>query len=192
MSKKEKLPTPKEKSHTPLAKPYRDLLHYAIYFSCVGGLVFIAQNGEPRQIEDALLTGGIASGAVVSRDWYKARLAPNLAHDSTAAIHLFNEMLHAGRAQANTNAAHLKRVEFLQTDLVDAMTALNDTLRQSPEEIEQAFRGSPPSPIAGLPVIQIPVPAPPSPEVVTNGGTHVPDSATVQQSSSAARPGFDA
>ncbi|MEO1396097.1 MAG: hypothetical protein AAFV90_24630 [Cyanobacteria bacterium J06634_5] len=175
-------------------KPARNWLHYAAYFLCTGSLVFIAQNGEPRQIEDAVMAGAIACGAAVSRDWYKARLAPNLAHDSTAAIQLFNEMLHAGRAQANTNAAHLKRVEFLQTDLVEAMTALNNTLRQSPEEIEQALSATSPFPLAGLPVIQMPkpVPAQPPPDVATNGGTHIPDSTTVQQSIQAARPGFDA
>lgn len=183
-------PTPPPQRST---KPCRNWLHYAAYFICTGSLVFIAQNGEPRQTENALLTGAISCGAVVSRDWYKARLDPNLAHDSTAAIGLFGEMLHAGRAQANTNAAHLKRVEFLQTDLVEAMTALNNTLRQSPEEGEPPLSVPSPSSLAGLPVIQMPGPVPTQPplEVATNGGTHIPDSTTVQQSIQLARPGFD-
>ena len=176
--------TPTPSTPTP-SKPRRNWLHYAAYFTCASGLVYVAQTGDPQQVKHALIAGAIASGAVVSRDWYNARLTPDLACDSTAAIALFNEMLHAGRAQANNNAAHLKRVEFIQTDLVEAMTALNNTLRQSPEEIEQAFRSPPLSPLSSLPVVQVPT------ADTNSGATHIPNSATAQQSAAAMRPGFD-
>ncbi len=49
-------------------KGRNELLHYAAYFIGVGSLVFVAQTGEPKQMENALLAGAIASGCVVSRD----------------------------------------------------------------------------------------------------------------------------
>jgi hypothetical protein len=124
-------------------KGRNDLLHYAAYFVAVGSLVFVAQTDEPKQIENAVLAGAISCGAVISRDWYKARLDPNMAADPTALIGLFSEMLDAGRAQANTNAAHLKRVEFLQTDLVEAMRDFNDMLRLNPDEAQHVVKAAP-------------------------------------------------
>ena len=92
-------PKPASPPLTLYARRRRDLLHYLAYFSAVGALAFIAQTGEPKQAENAVLAGAIACGAVVSRDWYKARLDPNMVEDPTAVISLFSEMLHAGRAQ---------------------------------------------------------------------------------------------
>lgn len=178
-----------------------DLLHYAAYFIGVGSLVFVAQTEEPKQIESAVLAGAIASGAVISRDWYKARLDPNMAADPTALIQLFSEMLHAGRAQANTNAAQLKRVEFLQTDLVEAMRNFNDMLRLEPAEVEQQLKAIQTANLTSalptpLPVIN--VSHPPGTNGINNaaespaGTTYVPDSTTVKQSEVIRRPGFDA
>ena len=187
----------------PPPKPARlkgkhDLLDYAAYFLSVGSLVFVAQMGEPKQVEHTLLAGAIASGAVVSRDWNKARLDPNMAADPDAFILLFSEMLHAGRAQANTNSANMKRVEFLQVDLIEAMRDFNDLLRLEPAEIEQKLRQVQTAHLtSALPTLNVPYP----PEA--NGGinnvaepaagiTHIPDSATVKQSGVIRRPGFDA
>jgi CBS-domain-containing membrane protein len=178
-------------------KADNNLLHYAAYFIAVGSLVFIAQTDEPKQIENAVLAGAIASGAVVSRDWYKARLDPDMAADPTALIGLFNEMLHAGRAQANVNAAHLKRVEFLQADLVEAMRDFNDMLRLNPAEVEQRLREIQTANLtSALPPLNISYP--PGTNGINNaaepslGVTHVPESATLRQSDRLRRPGFDA
>jgi hypothetical protein len=175
-------------------KARHDLLHYAAYFIGVGSLVFVAQTDEPRQIESAVMAGAIASTCVISRDWYKARLDPNMATDPTALIALFSEMLDAGRAQANTNAAHLKRVEFLQTDLVEAMRDFNDLLRLDPAAVEQQLKAIQTAHLtSALPPLNIPhsnglnnAAEPPI------GVTHVPDSATIRQSDRLHRPGFDA
>jgi hypothetical protein len=178
-------------------KGRNDLLHYAAYFVAVGSLVFVAQTDEPKQIENAVLAGAIASGAVVSRDWYKARLDPNMAADPTALIGLFSEMLDAGRAQSNTNAAHLKRVEFLQTDLVEAMRDFNDLLRLDPADVEQRLKAIQTAHLtSALPPLNVPYPL--GENGINNaadsplGGTHVPDSTTLRQSESLRRPGFDA
>ena len=174
----------------------RDLLHYAAYFLGVGSLVFVAQMGEPKQVKHSLLAGAIASGTVVSRDWYKARLDPNMAADPNAFIALFSEMLHAGRAQANTNSANMKRVEFLQTDLVEAMRELNDLLRLEPAEIEQKLRQVQTAHLtSALPTLNMPYP--PGTNGINNtaespGTTHIPNSTTVRQSSGIRSPGFDA
>ena len=175
----------------------RDLLHYLAYFSVVGALTFIAQTGEPKQAENAIFAGAIACGAVVSRDWYKARLDPNMAEDSTAAMGLFGEMLHAGRAQANTNAAHLKRTQFLQTDLIEAMREYNDTLRLDPADVERRLKEIQTANLSSaLPTLNVPYP--PGTNGVNNaaesplGVTHVPDSTTLRQSEPLRRPGFDA
>jgi hypothetical protein len=178
-------------------KGRNDLLHYAAYFVAVGSLVFVAQTDEPKQIENAVLAGAISCGAVVSRDWYKARLDPNMAADPTALIGLFSEMLDAGRAQANTNAAHLKRVEFLQMDLVEAMRDFNDMLRLDPADVEQRLKSIQTANLSSaLPPLNIPYPLGTS--GINNaaesplGVTHVPDTATLRQSDRLMRPGFDA
>jgi hypothetical protein len=178
-------------------KGRNDLLHYAAYFVAVGSLVFVAQTDEPKQIENAVIGGAIASGAVVSRDWYKARLDPNMAADPTALIGLFSEMLDAGRAQANSNAAQLKRVEFLQTDLVEAMRDFNDLLRLNPDEVEQRLKAIQTANLSSaLPTLNIAYP--PGTAGINNvaelplGVTHVPDSTTLRQSDRLHRPGFDA
>lgn len=180
------------------------LLHYAAYFLGIGSLVFIAQTDEPKQIETALLAGAISAGSVLSRDWYKARLDPSMAHDPSALIGLFNEMLHAGRSQVNTNAAHLKRVEFLQTDLVEAMREFNDMLRLSPEDVEQKLRALQSSHLtSALPLNNThptPTQTPLNNSVNNNatefipglGTTYVPPADTLRQSVSQGRPGFDA
>jgi hypothetical protein len=187
---------PKQK-HSTRSKGRNDLLHYAAYFVAVGSLVFVAQTDEPKQIENAVLGGAISCGAVVSRDWYKARLDPNMAADPTALIGLFSEMLDAGRAQANTNAAHLKRVEFLQTDLVEAMRDFNDLLRLDPVDVEQRLKAIQTANLSSaLPTLNIAYP--PGTSGINNaaesplGVTHVPDSTTLRQSDRLRRPGFDA
>jgi hypothetical protein len=168
-----------------------DLLHYAAYFMAVGSLVFVAQTDEPKQIENAVMAGAIASGAVISRDWYKARLNPNMAADPTALIGLFSEMLDAGRAQANTNAAHLKRVEFLQVDLVEAMRDFNDLLRLDPVQVEQQLRAIQTTNLtSALPTLNISYPT--GADSLNNAATHAPDSTTLKQSQPLHRPGFDA
>ena len=175
------------------------LLHYAAYFLAVGSIVFVAQTGEPRQKENALLAGTISAASVLSRDWYKARLSPRIATNPDGLIELFSEMLDAGRAQANANAAQLKRVSFLQTDLVEAMRDLNDQLRLDPEEVDQRLRAIQTANLTdALPTINVPNPladsainnnaAPP----ITDGTTYIPDSKTVRQSEVIRRPGFDA
>jgi hypothetical protein len=177
-------------------KADHNLLHYAAYCIGIGGLVFVAQTGEPKQIENAVMVGAIASGAVVSRDWYKARLDPNMAADPTALIGLFSEMLDAGRAQANINAAHLKRVEFLQTDLVEAMRDFNDMLRLNPDEAQQRLRAIQTANLSSA--LPLSIPYPPGTSGINNaaesplGVTHVPDTATLRQSDRLMRPGFDA
>ena len=201
------IPTPTDQQTNHSAdKPFtlstgqRNLLQYAGYFLGIGGLMFVTQTGEPKQIENAVMAGAIASGAVVSRDWYKARLDPSMAADPTALIQIFSELLHAGRAQVNTNASHLKRVEFLQQDLTDAMVQLNDQLRLSPEAVEQQLRSVQTNHLASaFSTVRYPteiahadaathMPAPiPTPD------TYVPDSTTVRQSTNLRRrPGFDA
>ena len=183
----------------PRTKGKRDWLHYAAYFVAVGALTFIAKTEEPRQIEDALLAGAVASGAVVSRDWYKARLDPNMADDPNGFIALFSEMLHAGRAQANSNAGQLKRVSFLQADLIEAMRDLNDLLRLEPDEVERRLKAIQTAHLSSaLPTIAVPNPlaenaihnstVPPTPA----GDTYIPDSTTLRQSDPLRRPGFDA
>ena len=183
---------------TPL-KRRNPLLHYAAYFLAIGSIVFVAQTGEPKQKENALLAGAISAASVLSRDWYKARLSPSLAADPDGLIVLFSEMLDAGRAQANANAAQLKRVAFLQTDLVEAMRDLNDQLRLDPEAVDQRLRAIQTANLTdALPTINVPNPladsainnsaAPP----ITNGTTYIPDSKTVRQSEVIRRPGFDA
>ena len=174
------------------------LLEYAAYFVAVGSLVFIAQTREPKQVENALLAGAISAASVVSRDWYKARLDPSLADDSNGFIGLFNEMLHAGRAQANANAAQLKRAEFLQTDLVEAMRDFNDLLRLDAAEVEQRLKAIQTAHLtSALPTIAVPNPL--AQNAINNtatvppiGDTHVPDSTTLRQGSVMRRPGFDA
>ena len=174
------------------------LLEYAAYFVAVGSLVFVAQTREPKQVENALLAGAISAASVVSRDWYKARLDPNLAEDSNGFISLFNEMLHAGRAQANANAAQLKRAEFLQTDLVEAMRDFNDLLRLDAAEVEQRLKAIQTANLSSaLPTIAVPNPL--AKNAINNsaavppiGDTHVPDSTTLRQGSVMRRPGFDA
>ena len=179
------------------------LFEYAAYFVAVGSLVFIAQTREPKQVENALLAGAISAASVVSRDWYKARLDPNLAEDSNGFIGLFNEMLHAGRAQANANAAQLKRAEFLQTDLVEAMRDFNDLLRLDAAEVEQRLKAIQTAHLSSaLPTIAVPNPL--ANNAINNsainnsaavppiGDTHVPDSTTLRQGSVMRRPGFDA
>jgi hypothetical protein len=198
-------PNPQPNNHRSTAPPKpsvqlksrNDLLHYAAYFIGVGGLVFVAQTGESKQIENAVIAGAIASGAVVTRDWYKARLDPNMTADPTALIGLFNEMLHAGRDQANTNAAHLKRVEFLQTDLVEAMRDLNDSLRLDPAVIEHQLREIQSAHLSNaLPTLSVPNPG--EANAINNqmaspvGATHIPDNTTLRQSDRLRRPGFDA
>ncbi len=124
-----------------------------------------------------------------------------MAADPTLLIGLFNEMLHAGRAQANTNAAHLKRVEFLQTDLVEAMRDLNDLLRLEPDEVEQRLKAIQTAHLTNaLPTLNVPYPHSTNgihnsaAEPVSSGAvaTHVPDSTTLRQSDRLRRPGFDA
>jgi hypothetical protein len=187
--------TPKQKPSVRV-KGRNDLLHYAAYFMAVGSLVFVAQTDEPKQIENAVLAGAISCGAVISRDWYKARLDPNMAADPTALIGLFSEMLDAGRAQANTNAAHLKRVEFLQTDLVEAMRDFNDMLRLNPDEAQQRLRAIQTANLSSA--LPLNIPYPPGTSGINNaaesplGVTHVPDAATLRQSDRLMRPGFDA
>ncbi|MEL7071663.1 MAG: hypothetical protein AAGN15_23850 [Cyanobacteria bacterium J06581_3] len=170
----------------------KPLLHYAAYFIGIGSLVFIAQSDEPRQLETALLAGAISSGSVISRDWFKARLDPSMANDPGALISLFNEMLHAGRAQVNANAAHLKRVEFLQTDLTEAMRSFNDLLRLSPEEIEQRLQSLQGANLThALSAIEPPAPAE-NGHIPPAGETHRQESTTLRQSFRQHRPGFDA
>jgi hypothetical protein len=143
-----------------------------------------------------VLAGAISCGAVVSRDWYKARLDPNMAADPTALIGLFSEMLDAGRAQVNTNAAHLKRVEFLQSDLVEAMRDFNDLLRLNPEDVEQRLRAIQTATLSSA--LPLNISYPPGTSGINNaaesplGVTHVPDTATLRQSDRLMRPGFDA
>ncbi|MEL6351586.1 MAG: hypothetical protein AAFR58_07470 [Cyanobacteria bacterium J06627_28] len=185
-------PKPNPPAPKPI-KPEHNLLHYASYFFCVGGLVFIAQADEPNPIKDALLSGAIASGAVVSRDWYKARLNPNLAADPNALIQLFSEMLHAGRAQANTNAAHLKRVELLNVDLISAMREFNDMLRLTPAEIEAKLRTVQTAQLtSALSTVKPPASTNGFSPPPLEGDTHRPDGTTVRQSFPHQRPGFDA
>lgn len=192
-------PSPKPASPplTLYARRRRDLLHYLAYFSVVGALSFIAQTNEPKQAENSILAGAIACGAVVSRDWYKARLNPNMVEDSTAVIDLFIKMLHAGRAQANTNTAHLKRTEFLQTDLIGAMRNFNDTLRLDPADVERRLKEIQTANLSSaLPTLNVPYP--PGTNGINNaaesplGVTHIPDSTTLRQSEPLRRPGFDA
>jgi len=176
----------------------RDLLHYLAYFSAVGALTFIAQTGEPKQAEQAILAGAISAGAVISRDWYKARLEPNLAADPTAFIGLFSEMLQAGRAQANRNTAQLQRVELLQTDLVEAMRDFNDLLRLDPAAVEQQLKAIQATHLtSALPMLHTPYPNGTNGSIhnatdLPHSSTHVPDSTTVRQSQPIRRPGFDA
>lgn len=190
---------------TPTLKPStrpkqeKNLLNYAAYFIGVGSLVFVAQSDQPKQIETALLAGAISTASVVSRDWYKARLDPSMAADPTALIGLFSEMLDAGRAQANTNAAHLKRVEFLQTDLVDAMRDFNDLLRLDPAELEQQLKAIQTTHLtSALPMINVPPPGANGANGINNtakppsDSTHIPDITTLRQSEPLRRPGFDA
>lgn len=192
------LPISTEPKQTPLKKR-SPLLHYAAYFFAVSSVVFIAQTGEPKQKENALLAGAISAASVVTRDWYKARLSPSLAADPDGLIELFSEMLDAGRAQANTNAAQLKRVSFLQTDLIEAMRDLNDQLRLNPEEVDQRLREIQTANLTNaLPTINVPKPLADS--AVNNsavpptagGTTRIPDSTTLRQSEVIRRPGFDA
>lgn len=144
------------------------------------------------------MAGAIASSCVISRDWYKARLNPSMANDPSGLINLFSEMLHAGRAQANTNAAHLKRVEFIQVDLVEAMRDLNDLLRLDSAEVEQRLRAIQTAHLtSALPSISLPNPL--ADNAINNqtarspaAETYVPDSTTLRQSESIRRPGFDA
>ena len=176
-------------------KGWKDLLHYAAYFIGVGSMTFIAQTEQPKQIENALLAGGIAASCVVSRDWYKARLDPDMAADPSALIGLFSEMLHAGRAQANTNAAHMKRVEFMQSDLVEAMRELNDLLRLEPDEVEQRLKAIQSAHFSStLPPVNVPNPL--SPNAVNNAAdpaTAAQNGTTLRQTSVMGhRPGFDA
>ena len=188
---------PKQKARL---KGRNNLLQYLGYFVGVGGIVFIVQSGEPKQIKNAVLAGVISAGSVVSRDWYKARLAPDMAEDPSGFIGLFSEMLHAGRAQANTNAAQMKRVEFLQTDLIEAMRDFNNLLRLDPDEVEQRLKAIQITNLSSaLPPITVPNPL--SENALNNGmevptpaeaSTHVPDSTTVRQSQVIRRPGFDA
>ena len=180
-------------------KRNRDWLHYAAYFVSVGSLVFVAQSDEPKQIESAVIAGSIAASCVISRDWYKARLDPTMANDPSALIGLFNEMLHAGRAQVNLNAAHLKRVEFLQTDLVEAMREFNDMLRLDPTEVEQRLRGVQSANLTdALSAVNLPPRSPLGQPISSmdaapsTGSTYVPPSETVRQSTQLRRPGFDA
>ena len=172
------------------------LLHYAAYFIGVGSIVFVAQTGEAEQIETAVLAGTLSAASVMSYDWYNARLDPSMASDPTALITLFNEMLHAGRAQVNTNAAHLKRVEFLQVDLAEAMRDFNNLLRLPPEEIEQRLRTVQNAHLtSALQVMNTPTQAPTyesSTAPSLAGETHRPDNTTVRQSFRQHRPGFDA
>lgn len=188
---------PKQKGRL---KGRNNLLHYLAYFVGVGSIVFVTQAGEPKQIKNTVLAGVIAAGSVVSRDWYKARLAPDMAEDPSAFIGLFSEMLHAGRAQANTNAAQMKRVEFLQTDLIEAMRDFNNLLRLDPDEVEQRLKAVQITNLSSaLPPIAVPNPLAenalnnrmeePDPAEVS---THIPDSTTVRQSQVIRRPGFDA
>ena len=158
------------------------LLHYAAYFLSVGSLVLVIRSGEPKQVESAVIAGAIASGSVVSRDWYKAKAHPKLAEDPNAFIEVFSEMLHANRAQLNTGASQLKRVEFLQSDLVDALREFNDTLRLSPNEIEQRLRALQTN---NLTQAFSELHQPPA------STTHIPDSTTVRQSVPIYRAGFD-
>lgn len=180
-------------THQSIHHTNHDLLHYAAYFLGVGGLVFVTQSGQPAQLKQSVIAGAIASGAVVSRDWFKARLDPNMANDPSALISLFNEMLHAGRAQVNVNAAHLKRVEFLQVDLKDALVSFNDLLRLEPDAIAERLQAAQSIRFAQA----LPTPLPPpipmtAPTANQISETHVPPATTVQQSFSATRPGFDA
>lgn len=177
-----------------------NLLHYLAYFSGVGLLTLTVQTGEPRQAENAVIAGAIASVSVMSRDWYKARLDPSMANDPTGLINFLSEILHTGRAQGNLNAAHMKRVEFLQSDLVEAMRDFNDTLRLDPAEIEQRLRNIQSANLtSALPAVGIP-PTPPtvSGNAINNAletpasATHAPSSATVRQSAGLRRAGFDA
>jgi|GEM_PF-2818068 len=210
--------TPHPKTH-PKTQPPRqlpirlngkhDLLHYAAYFVGIASLVFVAQTHEPKQVENALLAGAISAASVVSRDWYKARLDPNMAADPNAFIGLFNEMLQAGRNQANSNTAQLQRVEFLQTDLVEAMRELNDQLRLEPAEVEQRLKAIQTAHLTNaLPPLNLSASlgstngnANGSTNGSANGSTHgsaaasvthIPDSTTLRQSEPIRRPGFDA
>ena len=202
--------TPHPKTH-PKTQPPRqlpirlngkhDLLHYGAYFAVVASLVFVAQTNEPKQVENALLAGAISAASVVSRDWYKARLDPNMAADPNAFIGLFNEMLQAGRNQANSNTAQLQRVEFLQTDLVEAMRELNDQLRLEPAEVEQRLKAIQTAHLTNaLPPLNLSASLG-STNGSSNGSTHgnaaagvthIPDSTTLRQSEPIRRPGFDA
>ena len=202
MTSKDKAADPFLTSTEP-GKPRKEnnLLHYAAYFSGVGLLTLTIQAGEPRQAENAVIAGAIAMGSVITRDWYKARLDPSMADEPTGLINLFSEMLHAGRAQVNTNAAHMKRVEFVQADLVDALREFNDTLRLNPAEIEQQLKNLQSANLtSALSAVNVPSVPPAAPGNAINNAlehpgdspTHVPASATVRQSSNLRRPGFDA
>ena len=189
MTPTDSAPKPNKESTppNPLAFPLANLrqnslLHYAAYFLSIGSLVLVIRSGEPKQVESALIAGAISSGSVLSRDWYKARLHPSVENDPNALIQLFSEMLHANRAQLNTSASQLKRVEFLQGDLTDALRDFNDTLRLSPDEIEQSLRALQ---TQNLTQAFSEFTAP------TASTTHVPDSTTVRQSNPFHRAGFD-
>ena len=193
-------PNPSGSKQKVRLKGRNNLLQYLAYFVWVGGIVFITQSGEPKQVKNAILAGVISTGSVVSRDWHKARLAPDMAEDPSGFIGLFSEMLHAGRAQANTNAAQMKRVEFLQTDLIEAMRDFNNLLRLDPGEVEQRLKAIQITNLSSaLPSIAVPNPlaedalnnrmeVPDS----TEASTYIPDSTTVRQSQVIRRPGFDA
>ena len=177
----------------------RTLLHYIAYFLGAGGLIFITQSGEPKQIENALATGALVSAAVVSRDWFKARFSPSLAADPDRALALFSEMLDTGRAQATANSKQMHRVAFLQTDLIEAMRDFNDLLRLDPEEINQRLRAIQTTNITSSLPVALNIPFPEGTDPTSNAAdptgvadTFVPDSTTVKQSQSLGRPGFDA
>ena len=184
----------------PKKRGRNNLLQYLAYFIGIGSIVFIAQAGEPKQVKNAVLAGVISASSVISRDWYKARLDPDMAEDPTGFIGLFSEMLHAGRAQANTNAAQMKRVEFLQTDLIEAMRDFNNLLRLDADEVEQRLKAIQTTNLSSaLPSITVPNPlAENAPnnrvEIPTpaEASTYIPDSTTIRQSQVIRRPGFDA
>ena len=183
----------------PKKKGRNNLLQYFAYFIGIGSIVFIAQAGEPKQVKNAVLAGVISASSVISRDWYKARLDPDMAEDPTGFIGLFSEMLHAGRAQANTNAAQMKRVAFLQTDLIEAMRDFNNLLRLDADEVEQRLKAIQTTNLSSaLPSITVPNPlAENAPnnrvEIPTpaEASTYIPDSTTIRQSQVLRRPGFD-